>query len=128
VLADGWLYPVWVVGASGIRGVEGEWPSPGARIHHSVGFWPMTIDDTTEVIAAEPEMEITLQARAWPGGEASLKIRIEPEGAGSLVTLTEDASHGPARFVPAAIRIPLLGWRNKECLRRLASVVEGRAR
>ena len=45
VLADGWLYPSWVVGASRVRGVDGTWPQPGSRIHHSVGVWPLLIDD-----------------------------------------------------------------------------------
>ena len=40
VLADGWLYGLWVVGASRIRGVDRSWPSPDSRIHHSVGSWP----------------------------------------------------------------------------------------
>jgi hypothetical protein len=42
--------------------------------------------------------------------------------------MVEDASHGPARFVPAPVRIPVLGWRNKESLERLAYLAEGRAR
>src|ERR1043165_7866722 len=46
VLADGWLYPLWVVGASRMREVDDEWPEPGARLHHSVGTWPLLIDDT----------------------------------------------------------------------------------
>ena len=37
VLADGWLYPLWVVGASRMRDVDDHWPAPGARLHHSVG-------------------------------------------------------------------------------------------
>ena len=37
VLADGWLYPVWVVGASRMREVEDAWPAPGSKLHHSVG-------------------------------------------------------------------------------------------
>jgi hypothetical protein len=37
VLADGWLYPVWVVGASRMREVEDGWPAEGSRLHHSLG-------------------------------------------------------------------------------------------
>src|ERR1700712_4181413 len=37
VLADGWMYATWVVGASRIRAVEPQWPRQGARIHHSFG-------------------------------------------------------------------------------------------
>ena len=34
VLADGWLYPVWVVGASRMREVTKDWPAVGAKLHH----------------------------------------------------------------------------------------------
>jgi hypothetical protein len=37
VLADGWLYPLWVVGASRMRDVDPGWPAEGTKIHHSVG-------------------------------------------------------------------------------------------
>ena len=37
VLSDGWLYPLWVVGASRMRAVDEHWPALGARLHHSVG-------------------------------------------------------------------------------------------
>ena len=37
VLADGWLYPLFVVGASRMRDVDDSWPAVGAKLHHSVG-------------------------------------------------------------------------------------------
>ena len=54
VLADGWLYPLWVVGASRMREVDDHWPAVGARLHHSVGSWPLLLDDETEVVAVVP--------------------------------------------------------------------------
>ena len=30
VLADGWLYPLWVVGATHMRQVDAHWPAVGA--------------------------------------------------------------------------------------------------
>ncbi len=71
VLADGWLYPLWVVGASRMREVDDEWPAPGARLHHSVGSWPLLIDDTTAVVECRPGALLELRARAWPGGGGS---------------------------------------------------------
>ncbi len=41
VLEDGWLYPLWVVGASRMREVEDGWPAAGSKLHHSVGSWPL---------------------------------------------------------------------------------------
>ena len=49
VLADGWLYATWVVGAARIRAVDPQWPAEGSSIHHSVGSWPLLLDDTTTV-------------------------------------------------------------------------------
>ncbi len=127
VLSDGWLYPLWVVGASRIREVEDGWPAVGARIHHSVGAWPLLIDDNTEVLGCEAERVLELRARAWPTGEAFVRIRLTPLGDETEVTIEEDASSGPATLIPQPLRTPPLHWRNVETLRRLAYLAERRA-
>jgi uncharacterized protein YndB with AHSA1/START domain len=127
VLADGWLYPLWVVGASRIREVDDTWPEPGSMIHHSVGLWPAVLDDDTEVTHCVPGSLLGLRARAWPGGSADVTIRLEADGPRTLVTLAEDVARGPAALVPRPVRAPALAWRNRECLRRLAWLAERRA-
>ncbi len=126
VLADGWLYPLWVVGASRMRDVDADWPRRGSHLHHSVGSWPVLLDDDTEVLAAEPGVRLELRARAWPTGEAHVTLHLHPVGTDTEVVIEEDVSAGPARFVPAPLRHLPLTWRNVESLRRLAFVVEGR--
>ena len=127
VLADGWTYAGWVVGASRIRAVDVGWPAPGTRIHHSVGVWPLLTDDHTEALAAEPGRLLTLRARAWPVGEARVDLRLEASGAaGTLVTMEEDVVAGPGRLLPRPARDVLLAQRNTEALRRLAHLAEGR--
>jgi uncharacterized protein YndB with AHSA1/START domain len=132
VLADGWLYPLFVVGASRMRDVDESWPAVGARLHHSVGSWPLLIDDTTEVVEVEEGKRILLLARGWPAGQAHVDISLEPAdslapaGDATVVTITEDATAGPGRLVPKPLRDAQLHWRNVETLRRLAFVVEGR--
>ncbi len=128
VLADGWLFPLWVVGASRMRDVEPDWPAVGSRIHHSVGVWPRLIDDNTEVLACEEEAALRLRARAWPLGEAEVLITLTPSDGQTEVSILEDASSGPGRFVPAVVREPGITWRNTETLRRLALLVEGRTK
>jgi hypothetical protein len=91
-----------------------------------VGVWPLTIDDTTEVLAEKPSSTLRLRARAWPGGEAEVELSIEPEGAGARITIREDAVKGPGRLIPAPLRHQQLSWRNTEALRRLAYLVERR--
>ena len=126
VLGDGWLYPTWVVGAVRMRGVDPEWPSVGSRLHHSVGVWPLTVDDDTEVLLCEPGRRLVLQARGWPAGEATVDVHVEPLPHGrSRVTIAEDVSHGPGRLVPRPVRALAVRVRNREVLRRLAFIAEG---
>lgn len=126
VLADGWLYPLWVVGASRMREVDDAWPAVGSRLHHSVGTWPLLIDDDTEVIDSAPGSRLSLEARAWPTGKAGVVIRLDAVGAETDVSIEEDAVAGPGRLVPKPLRDVPLRWRNTETLRRLAYVVERR--
>jgi uncharacterized protein YndB with AHSA1/START domain len=128
VLSDGWLYPTWVVGAARARKVEGGWPTPGAEIHHSVGVWPMMINDTTSVIRCDPPHRLELRGRAWPAGEVDIDITVEPSDGGCAITITEDAVAGPAAKIPPAVRGPMFHARNRETLRRLALLAEGHAR
>jgi uncharacterized protein YndB with AHSA1/START domain len=127
VLADGWLYPVWVVGASRMRDVDDTWPEVGARLHHSVGAWPLLVDDSTLVTGARPGQLLELRAKAWPAlGEADVAIRLEQSGAGTRVVMEEDVVSGPGQLVPAPLRNLGLSWRNVETLRRLAYIAEHR--
>jgi uncharacterized protein YndB with AHSA1/START domain len=126
VLADGWLYPLWVVGAARIRDVDAAWPEKGSRIHHSVGAWPLLIDDHTEVLEVVPGRSIKLRARGWPIGEAEVDIRLSDIGAQTEIEIEEDAVAGPGVLVPEPFKGLSLKWRNVEALRRLAFLVEGR--
>jgi uncharacterized protein YndB with AHSA1/START domain len=127
VLADGWLYPLWVVGASRMREVDDTWPTVGAQLHHSVGTWPLLLDDTTEVVDSTPGSTLVLHARAWPTGSASVRLSLEAVGGETDVSIEEDAVSGPARLVPKPLRDVQLAWRNTESLRRLAYVAERRS-
>jgi uncharacterized protein YndB with AHSA1/START domain len=128
VLNDGWTYPLWVVGASRMRDVDSGWPAPGTKLHHSFGVWPALIDDSTEVLELEPGKRLVLEARGWPVGKARVEITVEANGDGSsLVRIAEDATGGPVRLVPEPVRQATIDFRNRETLRRLAYVAEGRA-
>lgn len=128
VLADGWLYPLWVVGASRIRDVTASWPAVDAKIHHSVGVWPAMIDDHTRVLESLPGSMLRLRARAWPIGEADVRISLNAAGSKTEVVIEEAVAEGPGKLIPPPITGLGLKWRNVETLRRLAFVVEGRAR
>jgi hypothetical protein len=127
VIADGWLYSGWVVGASRIRAVDAQWPEVDARLHHSVGAWPLVIDDSTRVTAVETGRSLELVARGWPLGEAKVVITLEDVGTQCRVTMAEDAIRGPGKLVPKAVRDPLISARNTETLKRLELMAAGGA-
>ncbi len=127
VLADGWSYGAWVVGAARIRAVDVDWPNPDSMIHHSVGIWPLLIDDTTSAVETEPDQRLVLKARGWPAGEARVEITLTPTDHGVDITMWEDATAGPGLLVPPAVRAPLIAVRNTEALRRLVLIARGRS-
>jgi len=127
VLADGWLYPSWVVGASRMRDVDTGWPRPESRLHHSVGVWPAVIDDVTVSLEWSPPSRAVFLAKGWPIGEAIVTLDVKLRGDGCVVRLQEEPAAGPGRWVPPFLTQPLLAWRNAETLRRLAFIAEGHA-
>jgi hypothetical protein len=127
VIADGWLYSGWVVGASRIRAVDAHWPEVDARLHHSVGAWPLVVDDSTKVAAVDPGKSLELIARGWPVGEAKVVITLEDLGSQCRVTIAEDAVRGPGLAVPKALRDPAISIRNRETLKRLELMAAGGA-
>jgi hypothetical protein len=126
VLTDGWSYGLWVVGAVHIRRVSSDWPRVGSTIEHSVGAWPLMIEDRTVVEENEPGRMLQLRARAGPGGTARVRLELTPDGTGTTIRMTEDAVAGLGRLIPVPVRAPLLKLRNAESLARLAALARGR--
>jgi hypothetical protein len=127
VLADGWMYSGWVVGASHIRDVDPHWPQRGARIHHTVGVWPLTLKDTTSVLACEPNWLLELDARGWPLGRAHVRIELNQVRDGrTRIHMTENIAGGPGRLIPKPMTDPALRARNREALHRLVDIAVGR--
>lgn len=127
VLANGWLYPAWVVGASRVRSVDPGWPGVDTKVHHSFGVWPVVTDDHTRVVAVEPKHLLVLQARGWPVGEGRVTIELAASADGTDVAMREDATHGPTRALPRPVRQRLVVPRQRETLRRLGHLAEGGA-
>ncbi len=129
VLADGWSYPLWVVGATHMRHVDDEWPAVGSQLHHSVGVWPLQLGDHTEVVDVDPGRRLELRARAWPAGGAHVRLIIDSRGPGAChVRLREVVAEGIGRLVPGWLQAPGIWPRNTETLSRLADVAEHRRR
>ncbi|SNS37141.1 SRPBCC family protein [Rhodococcoides kyotonense] len=124
VLADGWSYATWVVGASRIRAVDEKWPAQGSRIHHSVGVWPLVLSDHTRSVSVHEGRELRLEARALPFGSASITLRLHPLTTGCRIEMIEHALTPPANLVPDSVQHVLVHPRNRESLRRLAFLAE----
>jgi uncharacterized protein YndB with AHSA1/START domain len=123
VLADGRRYAAWVVGAKRVRRVEPSWPEVGSTFHHTVGVWPLHIDDNTAVLEADPGTRLLLEARIRPLGRARVELTLRPTDRGTQVVMTEvPCSPAPVRRA-GVIFEPLIHLRNTEALRRLESVV-----
>jgi hypothetical protein len=126
VLADPWVYPTWVVGASRLRAADGGYPEAGRKLHHSIGVWPLVLNDETEVEEWDPPRRMVLKAQTRPFGTERVIIEVRESGSGSLVRMEEFTIAGPAARIPRAIADPILHIRNAESLRRLAFVAAGR--
>jgi uncharacterized protein YndB with AHSA1/START domain len=126
VLADGWLFPVWVVGASRMRQVDDHWPDVGTKLQHSFGVWPFVINDETTVLEWDPPRRMVIQPAGWPIGEARVAIDAKPRGEGTLVRIREQAVKGPGSLLPDIVLDVPLYVRNVETLRRLAYIAENR--
>ncbi len=127
VLADGWTYPTWVVGASRMRDVDERWPAVDSELQHSIGIWPVLIDDKTTMLEWDPPRRMVIQPSGWPLGEARVTIEAQPRGDGCVVRMRETAVRGPGSWIPGPLLDVPVHVRNVETLRRLAYMAEGRA-
>ncbi|KXW75863.1 SRPBCC family protein [Mycolicibacterium phlei] len=124
VMADGWTYSQWVVGNSRMRAVDPDWPAPGSRICHSVGVWPMLLDDVTVVEESVPLEKLVLHAKGRPFGGARVILRLSDIDDGCRVEMTEYPVSGPAAVLPNRLSDAAAWPRNRETLWRLAALAE----
>ncbi|WP_330228533.1 SRPBCC family protein [Nocardia sp. NBC_00508] len=129
VLADGWLFSAWVVGATHIRDVDDDWPAIGAQLHYSAGVWPFTVDDITQVVSVDPPHMIELEAKLRPLGSAWIRLElVETPLSETEIRMYEHSKNGVGALIPTMVQELLLVPRNKESLSRLADIAVGKAR
>jgi hypothetical protein len=88
-LADPAGYGYWVVGSKAIRGADPAFPAPGTKLHHTIGFGPLTLNDHTEVIEASEPAYLRLRAKGRPLGTATVILRMTPVDDGTSVEIVE---------------------------------------
>jgi hypothetical protein len=124
VIADGWTYSQWVVGNSRIRAVDPNWPAAGSSIRHSIGVWPLVIDDETVVEESVPLEELVLHAKSGPFGGARVILRLSDIPDGCRVVMEEYPVSGPAAILPNRLS-DIAAWpRNRETLWRLGAIAQ----
>jgi hypothetical protein len=127
VIADGWTYSQWVVGNSRMRAVDPDWPNPGSTIEHSIGVWPMVLDDETVVEECVPLEHLVLLAKGRPFGKARITMRLSDiEGGGCRIEMSEVPVGAPLGWVPERLALAAAAPRNRECTWRLAALAERR--
>lgn len=125
VIADGWTYSQWVVGNSRMRAVDADWPTPGSTIRHSIGIWPLAINDETVVEKCVPKEEIVLHAKGGPMGGARIEIRLsDAAGGGCHIEMDEYPVSGPGKFIPDRLALVAVWPRNRETTWRLGALAE----
>jgi uncharacterized protein YndB with AHSA1/START domain len=119
VLADPGEYGYWVVGSKVIRDADADWPAPGSKFHHTVGFGPFKVSDHTVSLEAEPPHRLKIRAKGRPFGTASVTMEMQPKDGGTVVSITEnpDGVFRPLSFLPPLQMFSLV--RNAESLMRM---------
>lgn len=124
-LADAHTYPDWVVGAAESRKVEGDFPSPGATLHHTQGLPKVGLKDTSSVVSVDPKKDLELEVRVRPLAVNGVRFILRPDGNGRThVTMLEWPKSGIAYRLMGPLFVPALKLRNAETLRRLKRLSE----
>jgi hypothetical protein len=127
VIADGWTYSQWVVGNSRIRAVDPDWPRTGSTIEHSVGLWPLVVNDISVVEECRPREHLVLLAKTRPFGKARITLQLfDINGGGCRIEMAEVPVGVPMAWVPDHIALAAAFPRNRECTWRLAALAERR--
>jgi hypothetical protein len=127
LLLDPYAYPKWVVGTRRVRGVDRDWPSVGARFHHSVGVGPLSTRDSTRILASRPPFALDLEVRFRPLGVAHVSLRVSDAGARRCrIALDEEPTAGPAGGLRGRAWDAVVHARNALSLWRLRRLAESR--
>jgi hypothetical protein len=118
-LADAGGYGYWVVGSKEIRDADPDWPAPGSKFHHTLGFGPFEVKDHTVALEAARPGLLSLRAKGRPLGTAKVTLKMTELDGGTLVRMTEnpDGLTSVLAFNPL-VQLLTFG-RNAESLMRL---------
>ena len=124
VLAHAESYGEWVVGTNETSRADESWPQPGSVLEYELGIGPLTVGDRTVVVQADPPRLLVLRAEMDRLGSVSIRLELEPVGAGTRLTIDEEPIEGIAETLHTRLSDALLAYRNEEALRRLKRLAE----
>jgi hypothetical protein len=119
VLADPGNYGYWVVGSKVIRDADPDWPAPGSKFHHTVGFGPFKVSDHSEAVETQRPALFRLRAKGRPTGTAMVTLEMLPRDGGTLVRMKENPDGAVALLSFNPLVQLFVRGRNTESLMRL---------
>lgn len=128
VLADPRRYADFVVGSRRVRRFDPRWPEPGTAIHHSLGFEPLVLRDSTVSLEDDPPRRLVVEARMRPLAITPTAFDLAPDGAGTRVVAEEHPTSGLLSWAWNPALDGVLRLRNAVMLRRLKRLAEDRER
>jgi uncharacterized protein YndB with AHSA1/START domain len=126
VLSDPRSFARWVVGSKEIRRADPDWPAVGTAFDHRVGIWAIVLSDHSEVVENTAPHLLKLLVKARPFSKAYVTLRLLPVARGTRVEMEEVAADARSRVFFNPLTDPLVRIRNKESLRRLKALAEGK--
>jgi uncharacterized protein YndB with AHSA1/START domain len=123
VLATAEQYSEWVVGPRESGAADEDWPARGSTFRHAEGWWPLRMEDETEVAEVDRPGRLVLQARMGRIAEARIEMLLMEEGTGTRVRMVEHLVSGPAARIPRFLIDPMMHLRNRRALNRLRRLV-----
>jgi hypothetical protein len=127
ILADGWSYEKWVVGAESIRDVDKSWPQNNSKLYHRVSAGPAKSSDSTKVINCIPQKHLELEGRARPYGVARIIFDLRERGNETEISVSERVVKGPGALLPNTLQDLALKPRNARTLDKLSKLAESRS-
>lgn len=126
VLSDPRSFARWVVGSREVRAADPDWPAAGTAFDHKVGIWPITLSDHSEVLEVTPPSLLKLLVKARPFSTAYVTLRLRPVARGTRLEMDEVAANALSMLLLNRLTDPLIRIRNRESLRRLKALAEGK--
>jgi uncharacterized protein YndB with AHSA1/START domain len=125
VLADPRSFARWVVGSREIRRADPAWPAVGTAFDHTVGVWPVTLSDHSEVVECRRAELLKMLVKARPFSRAYVTLRLVSQAQGTRLSMDEKAADRRSLILFNPLTDPLVRLRNRVSLRRLKALAEG---